>query len=598
MPEYRAPIRDIDFVLKELLNSEEHFASLEGAGDMNVELMDAILDSGAKFAEQVVAPLNQIGDEVGCHFEDGNVTTPPGYKEAFQQYVANGWQGLSVPESDGGLGLPGSVGLTLTEMVGSASWAWSMYSGLAGAPIACLVNGGSEAQKQRFLPKLLTGEWAGAMCLTEAHCGSDVGMLRTKAIKNDDDSYTLTGTKIFISGGEQDITDNIIHAILARVEGAPEGNKGISLFIAPKYLVNDDGSLGEHNNITAGNIEKKMGLKGNATCVMNYDGAKAYLLGEENRGLDIMFKLMNTARIGTAVQGLAGAQSAFQGALSYANERLQMRSLTGTKNPDGPADPIIVHPDVRRMLMTQKAFTEGSRALCYWLAQLVDQTKFGKDEGRVKEAEDLLGLLTPVAKAFCTETGVEVTNLGMQVFGGHGYIHEHGMEQIVRDTRISTVYEGTTGIQALDLIGRKVMGSGGELLRVFTKKIHKYCASHVDTENMVEFTESLASLNKQWGEITMDVGGKAMENADEVGSASVDYAMFSGYVTFAYLWAQMAEVAQQKITEGSDDAFYKAKLATARFYFKRILPRAQVHAVGAGAGADTVMELAADEFAF
>ncbi|CAH0991077.1 3-methylmercaptopropionyl-CoA dehydrogenase [Sinobacterium norvegicum] len=598
MPAYRAPKRDIDFVLKELLNSEEHFAGLENAGDMNVELMDAILDSGAKFAEEVVAPLNQVGDEEGCQFDDGKVTTPTGYKEAFHQYAANGWQGLSVPESDGGLGLPGSVGLTLTEMIGSASWAWSMYSGLAGAPISCLVNGGTEEQKQRFLPKLLTGEWAGAMCLTEAHCGSDVGMLRTKAVKNSDGSYTLTGTKIFISGGEQDITDNIVHAILARVEGAPEGNKGISLFIAPKFNVNDDGSLGEFNHITAGNIEKKMGLKGNATCVMNYDGAQAFLLGEENRGLDVMFKLMNTARIGTAVQGLAGAEAAFQGALTYANERLQMRSLTGTKNPDGPADPIIVHPDVRRMLMTQKAFTEGSRALCYWLAQLVDVTKFGSDEAKVKEAEDILGLLTPVAKGFCTETGVEVTNLGMQVFGGHGYIQEHGMEQIVRDTRISTVYEGTTGIQALDLIGRKVMGSGGELLRVFTKKIHKFCAGHVDSENMVPFTEVLSGLNKQWGEITMHVGGKAMEDAEEVGSASVDFLMFSGYVTFAYLWAQMADVAQQKIAEGNDDGFYKAKLATAEFYFKRLLPRAQAHAIGAQAGADTVMQLNADEFAF
>jgi hypothetical protein len=598
MPDYRAPLRDIQFVLNDLLDSEKHYASLNNCEQVDSDVLEAIIDNAAKFAEEVIAPLNSIGDEIGCKFENGKVTTPPGFKDAFKQYCEQGWQALGIPAEDGGQGLPGSLGIPTGEVIGSANWAWSMYGGLALAPVTCLLNGGTKEQKEKFIPKILSGEWAGAMCLTEAHCGSDVGMLRTKAVKNDDGTYTITGNKIFISGGEQDMTDNIIHAILARVEGAPEGTKGISLFIVPKYIVNDDGSLGDFNHVSAGSIEKKMGLKGSATCVMNYDGCEGYLLGEENRGLDIMFKLMNKARLGTALQGLALGEASYQGALGYAKERLQMRSLTGAKNPEGPADPIIVHPDVRRMLMTQKAFNEGSRGFIYSLAQLVDQTVYGNEE-EAKTADDLLGLLTPIAKAFCCEASIEVTNLGIQVFGGHGYIHEHGMEQIARDARISTIYEGTTGIQALDLIGRKVMGSGGALLRNYTKLIHKFCEANKDNEKMGAFCAPLIELNKEWGELTMKIGERAMENAEEVGAASVDFAMYSGYIAVGFTWAQMALAALRKLEEGTEDtAFYEAKLNTARFYFSRILPRTKAHYAAALAGAESVMVLSEDDFCF
>jgi alkylation response protein AidB-like acyl-CoA dehydrogenase len=595
---YRAPLRDIQFVLDELLDAPAHYAKLQGCEEVTPDLLAAIIDSGAKFAENVAAPLNAIGDEQGCKFDNGKVTTPPGFKEAFQQYGAAGWSALGIPVELGGQGLPTSVGMCVNEMIGGANWALNMYAGLANAPVTCLMHGGNENMQATYLPKLINGEWGGTMCLTEAHCGSDVGLLRTKAIKNTDGSYTITGNKIFISGGEQDMTPNIIHAVLARIEGAPKGTKGISLFIVPKVMVDADGSLGERNAVHCGSIEKKMGNKGNATCVMNFDGAKGFLLGEENRGLEIMFNIMNTARIGTAMQGMTLAQLSFQGAVTYARDRLQMRSLTGAKNPDGEADPIIVHPDVRRMLMTQKAFVEGQRAFIYWLAQLVDLTKHGS-ESDAKSAEDLLGLLTPIAKAFCTETAVEVSNIGIQVFGGHGYIHEHGMEQVVRDVRIATIWEGTTGIQALDLIGRKVMGSGGALLRNVTKIIHKFCEAQKDASDMAQFSVPLSDLNSQWGELTMKVGERAMENAEEVGAASVDYTMYSGYVIIGFMWAQMAKLALAKIAEGKDsDGFYAAKVATARFYFTRILPRAGVHYAAALAGAETVMALNEKQFAF
>ena len=595
MVDYKAPLRDIDFVLKEFLNCEQHYAGLQGCEELGVDLMDAIISEGAKFAENVVNPLAEIADEQGCKLVDGKVTTPAGFKEAFKQWGEGGWQTLGIPAEHGGQGLPSSLGSVIGEMAGAPCWAFTMYGGLALAPVTCLINGGTAAQQQRFIPKILTGEWAGTMCLTEAHCGSDVGLLRTKAVKNDDGTYTLQGSKIFISGGEQDLTDNIIHAILARVEGAPAGTRGVSLFIAPKYWVNEDGSMGDFNNISCGAIEKKMGLKASATCVMNYDGARAVLLGEENRGLEIMFKLMNAARLGTAMQGLSMGEISYQGALSYARERLQMRSLSGPKNPDGPADPIMVHPDVRRMLLTQKAFVEGQRALIYWLAQQVDLTQFGSDIQKT-EATQLLELLTPIAKAFCTETSQEVTYLGVQVYGGHGYISDNGMERIARDNRISTVYEGTTGIQSLDLIGRKVLGSGGAVLNNFTKIIHKYCKANEDNAALAEFIAPLAALNKEWGEVTLAVGEKAMANADEVGAASVDYLMYSGYVTFAYLWAQMAEVAQQKLDAGSNDPLYSSKLKTARFYFQRLLPRTASHKAAMLAGADSLMDMSEAEF--
>ncbi len=598
MPDYKAPLREIKFVFNELLDCDRHYRSLNGCEELSPELFDAIVDSASKFAENVVAPLNRSGDEQGCHFDKGSVTTPLGFKEAFEQYAAGGWQGLSVPCEDGGQGLPGSCSALVNELIGSSNYAWSMIGGLAHAPISLLLAAGADEQKKTWLPKLLSGTWAGTMCLTEAHCGSDVGLVRTCATANADGSYNITGSKIFISGGEQDITENIIHTVLARVEGAPPGTKGISLFVVPKILLEKDGSLGQRNNVSCGSIENKMGLKGSPTCVLNFDGATGYLLGEENGGLEIMFNIMNTARMGTAQQGVSIGEASFQGALTYARERLQMRSLSGKKNPDGPADPIIVHPDVRRMLMTQKALNEGSRAFIYWLAFMVDQTKYGAEE-EAKIADDLLSFLTPIAKAFCTETGFEVTNLGLQVFGGHGYIRENGMEQLVRDARIAMLYEGTTGIQSLDLLGRKVMGSGGKLLANFTKLVHKFCTANADNEAMAEFTVPLAALNKQWGDLTTQIGTSAMNNAEEVGAASVDYAMFSGYVTLAYLWAKMALIAQQKMVEQDEGAeFYKSKLTTARFYYARILPRTSAHAQAALGGADTMMALSEDEFAF
>ena len=597
MPDYRAPLRDIRFVMNELLDAEKHYHSLSGCEEVTPDLLDAILDNAAKFAEEVVAPLNCSGDEQGCKYENGKVTTPDGFKEAFQQYIEGGWQALSVPSEHGGQGLPSSCSAVVAEINGSANYAWSMYGGLAHAPISMLIAAGSDEQKQKYLPKILSGEWAGTMCLTEAHCGSDVGLLRTRATPNADGSYSITGTKIFISGGEQDITDNIVHTVLARVEGAPGGTRGISLFLVPKIMVDDNGALGEANGVSCGAIEKKMGLKASPTCVMNFEGATGYLLGEENHGLDIMFTLMNSARLGTALQGVSMGELSLQGAAAYAQERLQMRSLTGPKNPDGPADPIIVHPDVRRMLMTQKALTEGSRALTYWVAQLVDQSKYGREE-QARVAEDLLSFLTPIAKAFCTETAVEVTNLGLQVFGGHGYIADNGMEQIVRDTRVATIYEGTTGIQSLDLLGRKVMGSQGQLLRKFTKIIHKFCEASADTDSMTEFTGPLAALNKDWGEMTTQVGMKAMQNPDEIGAAAVDYTMFSGYAALAWLWARMAQIAQRRLDngDGGDLDFYRTKLATARFYFTRVLPRATAHAQAALAGSDTVMSVSEKGF--
>jgi len=592
MPDYKAPLRDIEFVLKELLGASEHFASLQGCEVPGEELLDAILDGGAKFAEEVVAPLNLSGDAEGCHFDNGQVTTPKGFKEAFQQYGEGGWQMLNIPAEEGGQGLPPSVGIPIGEMMGSANWAWSMYCGLSHAPVTCLMEAGTEEQKKTWLPNLLSLKWAGTMCLTESHCGSDVGLLRTKAVPQADGTYQLTGTKIFISSGEHDMAENIVHAVLARVEGAPEGTDGISLFIVPKIKVNEDGSLGEANAVSCGSIEKKMGIKASATCVMNFDGSTGYLIGEENQGLKIMFAMMNQARLGTGMQGVSMAEAAYQGALTYAKERLQMRSLTGAKNPEGNADPIIVHPDVRRMLLTQKSITEGCRAFLYWVSFMLDTIEYGTDEEVKKQASDTLDLLTPIAKAFCTETAFESVNLGLQVFGGHGYVHEHGMEQIVRDTRISMVYEGTTGIQALDLLGRKVMGSGGELLRNFTKQIHKFCEANKEDEAMQEFTAPLAELNKEWGDCTGQIGEKVMKNLDEIGSASVDYTMYSGYIVLAYMWAQMAKVALPK----QDELFYKTKVQTARFYFQRILPRTKGHAAAMLAGMETVMDM--EEAAF
>ena len=600
MPEYKAPLKDIEFVMNDVLNFEQHYASLPGGEEATPDLVNAILVEAAKFSEEVLSPINQTGDQQGCtRHEDGSVTTPDGFKEAYSQYVEGGWPSLSHDVEFGGQGLPESLGSVISEMVGAANWSWGMYPGLSHGCMNTLHSHGTQEQKEAYLPKLISGEWTGTMCLTEPHAGTDLGLLRTKAEPNDDGSYNISGTKIFISSGEHDMSENIVHIVLARLPGAPKGTKGISLFIVPKFNIDDKGSVLDRNAVTCGSLEHKMGIHGNSTCVMNFDSAKGYLIGQENRGLNCMFTFMNTARIGTAIQGLTAAESSFQGALAYAKDRLQMRSLSGVKQPDSVADPIIVHPDVRRMLLTQKSFAEGNRAMLYFGAQQNDIVRMSDDVEKRKQAEDLLSFLTPIMKAFMTETGFESANHGVQVFGGHGFIAEWGMEQIVRDTRIATLYEGTTGIQALDLLGRKVLMTQGELLKNFTKIVHTFIKSHADNDAMQEFTAPLATLNKEWGELTMEVGMKAMQDQDEVGAASVDYLMYSGYVSLAYFWATMADTAQRKLAEGTGDAaFYQAKIETARFYFARILPRTLSHAAMVKAGNSTLAALKEEHFSF
>ncbi len=599
MPQYKAPLRDIKFVMSELLDSETHYSKIPGGEEATPDMVDAIIQEGAKFCEQVLSPLNQTGDQEGCTLKDGEVITPKGFKEAYRQYIEGGWPSMTAAEELGGQGLPNSLSMVMSEMVGTSNWSFGMYPGLSHGCMHTLEAHGSEEQKNMFLPKMVTGEWTGTMCLTESHCGSDLGTLRTKAEPNSDGTYSITGTKIFISAGEHDMADNIIHLVLARLPDAPKGTKGISVFVVPKYMPDDNGNPGERNALECGALEHKMGIHGNATCVMNFDGAKGFLIGEPHKGLGYMFTMMNIARIGTAIQGLGAAELGFQGSLEYAKERQSMRALSGPKNPEGAADPIIVHPDVRRMLLTQKAVAEGARALIYYAAQQADIVNRSNDEAERKEADELLSFLTPIAKAYLTEMGVESANLGMQVFGGHGYISEWGMEQIVRDARIGTIYEGTTGIQALDLLGRKVLMTQGESLKRFTKKVHLFCKEQADNEQLKDFIEPLAAMNKEWGDVTMKIGAAAMKDREEVGAASYDYLMYSGYAVSAYLWARSADVAQRKLAEGtSEESFYTAKLQTAQFFFKRLLPRAKAHVEAMTSGADNLMDMPEDHFAF
>ncbi|MGG7672003.1 acyl-CoA dehydrogenase C-terminal domain-containing protein [Pseudomonas sp. WC2] len=597
MPEYKAPLRDMRFLIDHVFDFHANYAAL-GADDASPDMINAILEEGAKFCENVLAPLNRSGDEEGCHFDNGVVTTPTGFKQAFARYVEGGWHGLAADPIYGGQGLPSSLGLVISEMVGSSNTSWGMYPGLTHGAMSAIHAHGTAEQKETYLSKLTAGQWTGTMCLTEAHCGTDLGIIKTRAVPQADGSYAVTGSKIFISAGEHDLSDNIIHLVLAKLPDAPAGTKGISLFIVPKFLPDTAGEAGERNGVTCGSIEHKMGIKASATCVLNFDGAKGYLIGEPNKGLNCMFTMMNHARLGTGMQGLCLGEASFQGAIKYANDRLQMRSLTGAKAPDKAADPIIVHPDVRRMLLTMKAFNEGNRALTYFTAQMLDVAHLSGDAEARQEAEDLLAFLTPICKAFMTDTGLEVTNHGMQVFGGHGFIREWGMEQLVRDCRIAPIYEGTNGIQALDLLGRKVLGSQGKLLRGFTKIVHKFCAANAEHAQLGSFVAQLNELNQQWGELTMKVGMAAMKNPDEVGAASVDYLMYSGYIILGYLWLRMALVAQAQLEAGEGEADYlRGKLATCEFYFKRLLPRTAAHRVAIEAGSDCLMKLPAELFA-
>jgi alkylation response protein AidB-like acyl-CoA dehydrogenase len=584
---YKAPLRDIQFVMNEVLDYPAHYQTFAEGQNATPDLVEAILEEAAKFAEQVLSPLNVVGDREGCQNNDGQITTPPGFKEAYQQNVESGWPSLAFPEAYGGQALPSSLGQVVSEMPAGANHAFSMYTGLTLGAIATINAHASDDLKQRFIPTMVTGQWAGTMCLTEAHAGSDLGLLRTKAEPNADGTYSITGSKIFISSGDHDLTDNIIHIVLARLPDAPKGVKGISLFVVPKFKVDADGSVGEFNNVRCGAIEEKMGIHGNATCVMNFDGAEAYLVGQPNKGMACMFTFINESRLGVAVSAQAHIYASFQKALNYARERLQMRAPQ-RKLPEKAADPIIVHPDVRRMLLTQKAFAEGGRVLNYRCAQLLDITHGAGSEEEKQLANTLLAVFTPIAKGFLSEVSLEATSYGIQILGGHGFIKESGLEQEYRDTRITAIYEGTTGIQGLDLLGRKILGSGGKILEPFVEEIRNFCTNNA---NSAYVTETEASLN-QLLDLTDIVGGAAAENPDEVNAAGVDYLMFAGYVTLAYCWARIAKSAQTAIDSGcAGSGFYLAKLHTARFYFERILPRTQTLATAIQSGASNLMEI-------
>ncbi|NUF32986.1 acyl-CoA dehydrogenase C-terminal domain-containing protein [Acinetobacter oleivorans] len=600
MPLYKAPLRDMQFVLHELLQTEQNYQRLSKYQEsINRELIDQYLEAAADFCENELAPINQNGDQEGCHLNQGVVTTPKGFKEAYQKYAELGFTSLTADPEYGGQGLPTLLRIAISEMLCGSNWAWAMYPGLSHGAMRTIEHHGTEQQKQKFLTKLISGVWTGTMCLTESHAGSDLGLIRTKAEPNPDGSYSITGEKIFISAGEHDLSENIIHIVLARLPQAPAGTKGISLFIVPKVNVDDEGNLEDRNKVVCSAIEHKMGIHGNATCVLNFDGAKGYLIGPENRGLNCMFTFMNTARIGTAVQGLAASEISFQGALNYAKERLAMRSLSGPKYPEKNADPIIVHPAVRSMLMTQKAFAEGGRALAYFLAQHVDIVESSADQEQQKHSDELLAFLTPIAKAFLTESGNESAKHGVQVFGGHGFIVEHGMEQIVRDARISTLYEGTTEIQSLDLLARKVLNSEGKLLKNMTDLIDQFILQHQASVALKPYLEKLGELKQQWLSLTKTIAEKAKHNPEEIGAASVDYLYFSSYVVFAYLWARMAQVAHEKLALGTqEEAFYKAKLTTAKFFYQKLLHRTQSHAAAIESGAESVMELDQEAFTF
>ena len=594
MPVYNPPLRDMQFVMHEVLDLPAAFKQLPPHADIDADTMNAVLEEAGKFAAEVAFPLNRIGDEQGCSLDKTTheVKTPEGFKAAYTQYVQGGWPALSCDPAYGGQGLPFAINNFLYEMLNSANQAWTMYPGLSHGAYECLHAHGTPEQKQLYLPRLTSGEWTGTMCLTEPHCGTDLGLLKTKAEPNADGSYNITGTKIFISAGEHDMSDNIIHLVLARLPDAPKDVKGISLFIVPKFHAD-----GSRNSVYCGSLEHKMGIKSNATAVINLDDAKGYLIGEPNKGLACMFTMMNAARLGCGMQGLGIGEASFQGALAYARDRLQMRAMAGAKFPEKAADPIIVHPDVRRMLLTQKAYTEAGRALAAMLALQLDIEEKHPDADARAEAADLVALLTPVAKAFMTDNGYTAANMGMQVFGGHGFIREWGMEQLVRDCRISQIYEGTNGIQAIDLLGRKVLMDQGQKLRKFTKQIHKFCQANEGNAQLAEFVAPLAKLLKDVGDITMGIGMATMKDRDEAGAAATDYLRLVGHLTYAWLWARMAEVAYAKLDTASDD-FYKAKIATARFYFAKLLPEVESLKATIKGGAKPLMSLEDEQFAF
>ena len=592
MPSYNPPLRDMQFLLHEVFGVEQEYKAMPKHAEVDADTINAVLEEAGKFAANVVLPLNISGDEEGCKLDatTHEVTTPKGFKEAYQQFVEGGWPALSCDPAYGGQGLPFVVNSALYEMLNSANQAWTMYPGLSHGAYEALHAHGSDELKAKYLPKLTSGEWTGTMCLTEPHCGTDLGLLRTKAEPQADGTYKITGNKIFISAGEHDFTSNIVHLVLARLPDAPAGSKGISLFVVPKYKVNADGSLGERNAIYCGGLEHKMGIKANATAQIVMDGAVGEMVGQPNKGLQAMFVMMNAARLGVGNQSLGLTEVAYQNALAYAKDRLQMRSLSGTKAKDKPADPIIVHPDVRRMLLTAKAYAEGGRALSTFCGLLIDKELNHPDEKVRKDSAELVALLTPIVKAFLTDNGWISTTAAQQVFGGHGFIKEWGMEQFVRDNRINMIYEGTNGIQALDLLGRKVLGNQGATLKKFGKLVAQLVEEEGVNEKMAEFINPIAVLGEQMTKFTTEIGFKGMQNPDEVGAAAVDYLRVAGHLVFGYFFARMAQVALRKIAEGNTDPFYQAKLQTARFYFARLFPETASLMRTARAGSKVLMD--------
>jgi alkylation response protein AidB-like acyl-CoA dehydrogenase len=594
MSTYKAPLADMRFALFDVLDAEHAFQQL-GFTDATRDVLDAVLDECARFTETVLAPLNEIGDRIGCVHDKstGAVSTPPGFQQAYAKYVEGGWAGLTAPEAFGGQGLPHAAGVPLKEMIDAANLAWGNFPLLSHGATEALLHHGEEWQQEVFLKPLVEGRWTGTMCLTEPHCGTDLGLLKTKAEPQPDGSHSVTGTKIFITAGEHDFTDNIVHLVLARLPDAPAGSKGISLFLVPKVKVDRDGNVGDANAVRCGSLEHKMGIHGSATCVMNFDGAQGYLIGQPHKGLMAMFTMMNTARLAVGLQGLGLSDRAYQNALAYSRDRLQMRSLSGAKFPEKPADPIIVHPDVRRMLLTCKALIEGGRVMGYDAALLVDKASNSQTAEERAQADALVGFMTPIVKACLTEWGVECTYHALQCYGGHGYIAEHGMEQLARDARITTLYEGTTGIQALDLLGRKVMQQQGAGLQVFLGKIEQFCAANEGNASVAEFIAPLRETSAQWLQLTMQIGERAVGNADEIGAAAYDYLMYSGYVALAYWWARSVAASE---ASAHPAGFKAGKRETARFYFGRILPRTLAHAAAIGSGAQTLTTLDASAF--
>ena len=574
MPIYTPPLRDMQFVMNEVLNISDDLKAIPKYADVDIETINAVLEEGGKFAKDVAFPLNISGDQEGCKLDIATheVTTPKGFKEAYAKYVEGGWPALACDPEFGGQGLPLVVNQCFYEMLNSSNQAWTMYPGLTHGALAALQENGTEEQKQTYLHKMTSGEWTGTMCLTEPHCGTDLGLMRTKAEALPDSTYKITGNKIFISAGEHDMAGNIIHLVLARLTDAPAGIKGVSLFIVPKFNVNKDGALGERNGIYCGGLEHKMGIHGNSTCQIVLDGAIGTMVGLPNKGMNGMFVMMNAARLGVGNQSLGLTEVAYQNALAYAKDRIQMRSLSGPKAKDKPADPIIVHPDVRKMLLTAKAYAEGGRALAIYCAMLLDKEHNHPDEKVRKESDEMLSLLTPIVKAFLTDNGHIATNACMQVFGGHGFIKEWGMEQYVRDNRINMIYEGTNTIQSLDLLGRKVLGNNGATLTNFGKLVGKLVAEEGVNEKMAEFITPIAILGEQMTKLTQEIGFKGFQNPDEVGAAAVDYLRICGHLVFGYFFARMAQVALREIAAGNADPFYQAKLQTARFYFARLFP--------------------------